>query len=304
MRSWITDSSVEGGLRLADDLPEPQPRADEVIVEVKAYSLNRGELSLLSARPDGFRPGQDVSGIVHRSIEGGPSVGSRVVALVDWHGWAERVAVPKQHLALLPDNVSFTDAATLPVAGLTALRALRTGGGLLGKKVLITGATGGVGQVAVQLAVAAGAQVTAYVRDEQKRKEAQELGAHQVISSLENATSVSYHLILDGVGGPTLIEALHYLAPGGTLAMYGVLGGKAPLDIFDFASCPNARLVGLFLHEPGDTCGEELTTLVHLVADGRLHPHIDLCLSWEQTPKALAALRQGSVRGKAVLTLY
>src|SRR4051794_8562425 len=132
MQGWITDPKADKGLRLADDLPEPEPKGDEVVIDIRAFSVNRGELTLVRTRPDGFRPGQDITGVVVRGIEGGPVVGSRVVAIVDWHGWSERVAAPAIQVGAIPDNVSFAQACTLPVAGLTAIRALAIGGNLLG----------------------------------------------------------------------------------------------------------------------------------------------------------------------------
>src|SRR3954452_5917058 len=134
MRGFITDPTCPGGLRLADDLPEPEPTPDQAVVEVRAYSVNPGEAALIKQRPSGFRPGQDIAGTVIRSAADGkgPAVGERVVGYPDWEGWAERISVPVDSLAVLDDDVSFEEAAALPVAGLTALRALRVGGSLLG----------------------------------------------------------------------------------------------------------------------------------------------------------------------------
>ena len=128
------------------DVPEPKPEPNEAIVEVHAFSLNRGELSLLANRPAGWRPGQDIAGVViQQATDGsGPAAGTRVVGLVDGAGWSQRVAVRTTHLAALPDNMSFAAAAALPIAGLTALRTVRTGGSILGRRVLVTGAAGGV----------------------------------------------------------------------------------------------------------------------------------------------------------------
>src|SRR5260370_784426 len=121
------------------EVAEPSASPDEAIVEVHAFSLNRGELRLLATRPEGWRPGQDVAGVVIRQAAdgSGPPDGSRVVALVDEGGWSQRVAASTAHMATLPDDVSFAAAATLPIAGITALRTLRYGGVLLGLRLLL-----------------------------------------------------------------------------------------------------------------------------------------------------------------------
>src|SRR5262249_21858796 len=139
------------------DIDEPSPASGELVLGLRFASLNRGELHLLEARP-GWRPGQDVAGVVVQAASdgSGPREGARAVALVDQAGWAERVAAPTSRVAPLPDGVGFGAAATLGVAGLTALRALRLGGNLLGRDVLVTGASGGVGRVAVQVAAIGG----------------------------------------------------------------------------------------------------------------------------------------------------
>jgi NADPH:quinone reductase-like Zn-dependent oxidoreductase len=105
--------------------------------------------------------------VVERAADdgGGPPAGTRAVGLVKRGAWAQLAAVATGWLAPLPDQVSDAQAATLPTAGMTALRSLEVGGLLLGKRVLVTGATGGVGRMAVQLARASGAHVTALVRD-------------------------------------------------------------------------------------------------------------------------------------------
>src|ERR1700756_217447 len=100
------------------EVPEPEPRPNEALVAPHAFSLNRGELRLFQARPEGWRPGQDIAGIVWRApaAGSGPAAGTRVVALCDWEGWAERAAVPSHRIAPIPDNVSFAAAAALAVA--------------------------------------------------------------------------------------------------------------------------------------------------------------------------------------------
>ena len=306
MRGFITDPAGQAGLRLADDLPEPSPAPNEAVVEVRAYAANHDELNLIARRPDGWRPGQDVAGVVVQAAAdgSGPAVGTRVVCYLDWEGWAERVPVPVHCLAALDDRVSFEQAATLPVAGLTALRALRVGGAVLGRKVLVTGATGGVGQFAVQLAVAAGAEVTAQVSGPAREAEARALGAVEVVTSLEDESLGPFHLVMDGIGGPLTAQAVRRIAPGGHLAWYGNIGGPAELRLGDFYSQGwNAHIVGFISPVPEETKGEDLAILATLTADGRLRPQIGRTVDWTKTPDTLDALSRREIRGKAVMTV-
>jgi NADPH:quinone reductase-like Zn-dependent oxidoreductase len=272
---------------------------------VRAFAINPGERVLIKRRPDGWQPGQDVAGVVLQAAAdgNGPPAGARVAGVVDWHGWAERVAVPGNWAAILDDRVSFEQAASLPIAGLTAIRALREGGSVLGRNVLVLGATGGVGHFAVQLAVAAGARVPAHITSPEREADARALGAHAVTTSLEEDGVGPFHLVLSAVGGPLLKQALHTLVPQATAVVYGMLGGAAEIGLADFlAAAPTSRLVGLRHSLPPETKGEDIGILAALVADGRLVPRLGLVLDWEQTREALDALGNREVRGKAVLT--
>src|SRR5205823_7961083 len=152
-------------------------------------------------RPEGWRPGQDISGVVVQPAANGsgPEAGARVVALTDNAGWAERAAVPAHRMAALPDNVRFEEAAALPVAGLTALRALRHGAPLLGKRVLITGAAGGVGHMAVQIAARSGARVSAIVGRPERGRHLR--GADEIVEGIDKAEG-AFALILESAGAP------------------------------------------------------------------------------------------------------
>jgi NADPH:quinone reductase len=303
MRGYITDPNAPGGLRLADDLPEPEPAPNELLLEVRSFSVNRGELFLLQQRPDGWRPGQDVAGVVARAARdgSGPAEGDRVVGIVDGAGWSERVSVPTNWAAHLPKPVSFAHGASLPIAGLTALRALRVDGPVLGRRVLVTGATGGVGQFAVQLAAVAGAHVTALIHAPEREAMVRALGADEVITSLDDAALDPFDLVLEGVGGSVLQSAVHRLAPGGTVAAYGAVAGPTQLSFVDFRSAPLGKLVGLFHAYPQETKGADIGTLADLVGEGRLTPLLGLVRDWEEIREVLEALRNGEVPGKAVL---
>jgi NADPH:quinone reductase-like Zn-dependent oxidoreductase len=304
MRGYKTDPGAPGGLSLADDLPAPEPAPHELLLEVRAFGVNRGELFLLHQRPDGWRPGQDVAGVVVRAARdgSGPAVGDRVVGVADGAGWSERVQVPTNWAAHLPESVSFQQGASLPIAGLTALRALRVSGPVLGRRVLVTGAMGGVGQFAVQLAAIAGAHVTALIHTAEDEEAVRGLGAHDVVTSLGDASIGRFELVLEAVGGSVLQDAVHRLAPGGTVVAYGALAGPAELSFRDFASAPLGKLVGFYHAYPHETKGADIGTLVELVAAGRLDPVLGLVRDWEETREVLDALRHGQVHGKAVLT--
>lgn len=304
MIGHITDPRAEGGLDLRE-LPEPTATPSEVIIEVRAYAVNRGELNLLQQRAKDWTPGQDVAGVVVRAAADGkgPLAGTRVVGAADWGGWSQRVNVPHHRVAPIPDNVSFADAAALPVAGLTAIRALRTGGPLLGRRVLITGASGGVGSFAVQLAVVAGAHVTGHVSGPHRVDEVRALGAHEVVTTLDGIAE-RFDLILDGVGGPLLVDALHHLAPGGTVAAYGMASSeKSPLAFTDLRGATNAKLTGFFVYATDvQTFGEDLGFMARLIGEGRLRvpgPRRD----WKETRQAIDLLRQHKATGKVVLTV-
>ncbi len=285
---------------------EPSPNLDEAIVEVRAFSLNRGELALLEMRREGWRPGQDVSGVVvTEAADGsGPRVGSRVVGLVDEAGWAQRVAVPTFRLAVLPEEVSFAAAAALPIAGLTALRALRVGGDLLGRSVLVTGASGGVGRFAVQLAARAGARVAGVVGRPERCEGLRELGAAEVVTRAEDAEG-PFDLILESVGGASLKAAMRFVAPGGTIVVFGNSSGEsADFGFFGFDLTKlypeGARLQLFFFASGTESFGADLVRLVALVEDGNLGPHVGAEKTWREFGPVANALRERRIAGKAV----
>jgi NADPH2:quinone reductase len=290
------------------EVAEPTPKADEALVEVKAVSLNRGESRALATAEDGGRPGWDLAGVVKTAaVDGtGPKAGARVVGLVREGAWAQRVAVPTRTMAQLPAAVSFEAASTLPVAGLTALRALALGGNLLGQRVLITGATGGVGVFAVQLARESGAHVSAVVSTAARGQGLQALGADEIVIGAESRPG-RYDLILESVGGASLTASLGSLNPGGAVVLFGNSAGQpTTFDVGGFFRTGGVSLHGLFVFDEiqrRQSGVRDLSALASLVARKRLLPRIDLEVSWREAGRAIGALMDRRLTGKAVLRI-
>jgi NADPH:quinone reductase len=305
MRALVADRSTPSGVSLAE-APEPRPGPGEALVEVRAVSLNRGEVRRLASRPEGTIPGWDVAGVVRRAAPGGPPEGARAVGLVREGGWAELAAVPASTLAELPGAVSFEAASTLPVAGITAMRLLEVGGPLLGRRVLVTGAAGGVGRFAIQLAHRAGAHVTGVVRSPERGAGLRELGADELITELE-PDGEPFDLLLESAGGASLAAALTRVAPDGTVAAFGNSSGEpTTFDVSRFYNRGGPRLYGLRVWDELDRTRSgvrDLTLLANELAAGRLDPQIDLVASWHEAGEPIAALLDRRVAGKAVLTL-
>jgi NADPH:quinone reductase-like Zn-dependent oxidoreductase len=209
--------------------------------------------------------------------------------------WAEVAAVPTTALAAIPDGVSDARAATLPTAGLTALRALEVAGLILGRRVLVTGATGGVGRMAVQLAHLSGARVAALVRD----PSATVRGADDVVTDIEG----EFDLIVDAVGGNVFGRSIEHLAPGGVVVNLATPGEEAVsfrATRFDRAKGARIYTLNLFDELPRGA-GADLVRLCRLTAAGRLDGHVALEASWRDVGAAVDALLGRRVGGKVVL---
>lgn len=310
VRAVVVDANAPGRLSIQPVALAPAAATD-VTVRVTAISLNRGEVKrAVTASDPGARPGWDFVGIVEEAAKqgGGPPVGARVVGLLLSGAWAERVRVPAHAVAVLPDGVSDAQAATLPVAGLTALHALRQGGLLLGRKVLIDGTSGGVGHLAIQLAAASGAIVCGHVRRPELRASVERWcnGGVAVGPSLESARPLGpFHLILDSVGGQTLASALTMLANTGTCVTFGV--SEAPTSTFEsgsFFRIGGVRLYGLIIFEElarVERAGVGLALLADLVQRKLLTPQIEVEAPWTEIGRVSADLLERKFAGKAVL---
>ena len=218
-----------------------------------------------------------------------------MVGLLPEGAWAEHVAIPTHALAELPEKVTFSQAATFPVAGLTALHALAKGGLILGRRVLVTGATGGVGDFAVQLA-----------RRADQAPALRQLGAHEVLVGDEIPPSPKYDVIIESVGGRTLGTALAALERAAVCVTLGVsASAEVTFDTRAFFVTGRATLYGFYLFTElgSEPASVGLRRLAELVAAGQLAPHVSLERPWSEIAQVAQDLMARGFPGKAVLTL-
>ncbi|HEY7069795.1 MAG TPA: zinc-binding dehydrogenase [Acidimicrobiales bacterium] len=299
MRAIVVDPPARLGCGFAD-LAEPTLGNGQVLVAVTHASLNRGDLN--DARSGRLAPGavlgSDVAGTIVETAAGGPEVGTRVVALAVG-AFAERCAVDATALAPLPPAVDAARAAALPVAGLAALQALRAAGLAPGKRVLVTGASGGVGHFAVQIAAHAGAHVIASVGSAGRGEDLADAGAGEVVIGLDGIAE-PLDIVLDSVGGPTLTGAWDLLAPGGSLQSIG-WSSSEPATFRPYATVGPPKSLTSFLI--GAPVADDLATLVTLLDAGHLTVDIGWQGSWNDFDQAADAMLGRTLRGKAVLEL-
>jgi NADPH:quinone reductase-like Zn-dependent oxidoreductase len=308
------------GVRLAE-IAKPQIGDDEVLVQVQAAGLDRGVWHLMTGMPYAVRVagfgvrapknpvlGGDVAGVVAAI---GKSVtrfhpGDQVYGVASG-SFAEYAAADEDKLVRKPDNVTFEQAAAVPTSALTALQALRDQGRIqAGQKVLVIGASGGVGSFAVLLAKAFGAEVTGVCRTA-KVDLVRSLGADHVIDyTRENfAGGQSYDLIIDIGGNRKLSLLRRALTPHGTLVIVGGEGGGTWVGM---GRQFKALLISPFVRQRlrifiTAQRLQDLEFLTNLIEAGRLTPAIDRTYGLSQVPDAMRRLEEGRARGKVVITV-
>ncbi|MFC7330584.1 zinc-binding dehydrogenase [Marinactinospora rubrisoli] len=308
MRALLVDRSVPGGLRLGT-VPDPEPAPNQALVRVTATSLNYGEVSFGPEHaPEGAVLGWDAAGVVERAAAdgSGPEVGTPVVTFALDGAWAELRAVDTDHLGVVPSDADLGAISTVPVAGGSALRALHRLGPILGRRVLVTGATGGVGRYAVQLARRGGAYVVASTGDPDAHgADLRKQGAHEVVAGPAGVAE-PVDGVIELVGGPQLVDAYDRLAAGGTLVSVGHVTGEA--EHFPFGALfgnegrHDRSITSFYLAEcPG--LARDLAWLAEQVARGELDPQIVWRGGWDRVEEATAALLSRRLHGKAVLEI-
>ena len=308
MRAVVVDPSASPRLAVREADP-PTPGSSQAVIRVQAFSINPGETRAALAATTRYTPGWDFAGVIERAAadSSSPAAGTRVFGFGGGGAWAELIASPAHLFAALPDDVSTAQAAALPVAGVTALVCLERAGALLGRRVLITGAAGGVGRFACQLAARAGAQVFAISRRAALAAQLADDGVTPagIFASMADAKRAgTYDVILDSVGGDSLATALTAVGFGGVVVNCGNSSQQpTTFDAREFYLRANARLDGVWLGAEQYTAQPRLQRLAALVAQRQLRVPVAVELPWTDIAVAADRLLAGEIDGKLVLTL-
>lgn len=311
-----------------EDFPAPVPAPGEVLVDVHAAGVNfpdllvvTGKYQILPPRP--FVPGKEVAGVVSAVGSGVTTCrpGDRVLAPVEYGAFAEQAVVPADCVFPLPDCLSFVEGSAMPVVYQTAYTGLVDRARFEpGETVLVTGAAGGVGLAAVQIAKAMGATVLAAVSSPEKGALAKANGADHVIDTsvpnLRDALRQQVHavtggrgadVILEQVGGDVFDAALRALAWRGRIVVIGFAGGRIPEIRANYLLVKNITATGLQISDyrermPAWLREGTLEVLRHVEA-GRIRPHVMATYPLAEVGRAFEAITSRRVQGKVVLSL-
>ena len=299
------------------DVEKPAPRDDEVLVKVHAASANPADWHLMRAepflarlangllKPKNTKLGADVAGQVE-------AIGSNVTQLQvgddvfggmplnELGGFAEYVCAPEELLALKPARMTFEQAAAVPLAAFTALQGLRDKGQIQpGQRVLINGASGGVGTFAVQIAKSFGPEVTG-VCSTRNLDMVRSIGADHVIDYTQadfTQTAQHYDLIFDAVGNRSVSDYKRALSPNGICSVAGFTSLSRLFQIMVLGG----KKVGMMKTAKANK--EDLVFIKELLEAGKVVPVIDRCYPLAETAEAIRYLETGHARGKVVITI-
>ena len=308
------------------NVQNPSPDLDEVLIDIHAIGINFPDTlmmqGLYQTKPERpFTPGRDVAGVI--SAVGkkvvGFKTGDRVMAIVPWGAYAEQCVTSPGRCFLLPDDVDFVTAAGMATVYLTSWVALMERGGYrAGEKVLILGASGGVGLAAVQIAKAHGAFVVGGSSSEGRGKIVKENGADAVVNlSVDDisenlrqqvfqvAGKQGVDIVLDPLGGDIFTAALRTLAFSGRIVCIGFIAG-IPTARANYFNVKNVTLVGMaldlhFRYKP-KVIKEAAEDILKLLSEDKIKPRIEGVYDLEEAQKALSQFKTTKSPGKLVLT--
>lgn len=326
MRAVVVREHGPAAQQRLENVPDPVPGRGEVLIEARAIGVNfpdlmvmQGSYQLLPPRP--FSPGKEVAGVVGAVGEGVTRVrvGDHAMALPEYGTYAQKVVVSEAHCFRMPDGMPFDEGAVLALAYQTAHFALLERGAYRkGESVLVTGASGGVGLAAVQLAKALGATVLAGVTSKAKGELCRRHGADHAVDlaapDLRESLRKQIHaavgkggvdIVLDSVGGDVFDAALRALAWRGRLVSIGFAAGRIPEVKAGYLLVKNLAVLGLQwtdyrAREPERVLGVQ-NELYALYGEGKLKPEITARYPLERFAEALARFAQRQVQGKIVL---
>ena len=303
------------------EVEKPAPKEDEVLVKVFAVSVNAADLHLLRGDPLLFRiqsglrkpkypiMGSDIAGRVDavgkdvKQFQPGDEVFGDISGS-GWGGFAEYASASESSLVRKPANLTFEQASAVPMAAVTALQGLRKGMIQPAQKVLVVGASGGVGTFAVQIAKSFGAEVTA-VCSTKKMEMVRSIGADHVIDYTQQdfaKNGQQYDLILAVNGDRSISDYRRVLAPKGTYVMSGGSMAQMIQAMFlgPWYSKAGGQKMGSLLAKPNT---QDLTFIKDLLEAGKVIPVIDRCYPLRETAKAVRYLEEGHAMGKVVITI-
>lgn len=317
MRVWhVTEYGSQPKL---GQVAEPIPVKGEVVVRVEAVGLNfadmlsiQGKYQIKQLPP--FIPGMELSGVIEALGPGvgGPAPGTRVLATCPAGALAERICLPAGRLSVIPDAMSFAEAAGFPIAYGTSHLALTHCGRLQpGETLFVTGAAGGVGLTAVEIGKRLGARVIASARGAARLEVAQAAGADVLIDSeapdLKEALRAlgGIDVVYDAVGGPAFDQALRACKPEGRLLAIGFASGEVPQIPANLLLVKNLTVAGFWYggyesHAP-QLVADSMAQLLRWRAEGLIHPHVSHILPFDSFPEGLALLRDRKATGKVVI---
>jgi NADPH2:quinone reductase len=328
MRAVVVHAFGPIGEHAVEDFPDPEPGPDDVLIDVHAAGVNFSDTLIAQGRyqlrPDlPFVPGRDAAGVVAAV---GTDVtrckpGDRVMALVPFGAYAERLAAPQSRCFVIPEDMSFATAAAMyNTYAIAYVAAVMRGGIETGEAVLVTGASGGVGLACVEIAKAKGATVIAAVRSPEKGALAVAHGADHwvdvsgpdVKNDLRRQTGETtgrngIDMVLDPVGGDVFDAALRTLGHGGRLISIGYAGGRVPEAKANYLLLKNITVMGAYLDPhfaaKPERMDQAIGEILAMYQRGEIRPEVSATYPLEDFTTALARFADHDVQGKLVLSM-